>query len=61
VAVRVAVQDHQVLQGGLVDPVVVLGLDPVGVSLPVMVCTMMKAQDPNTAVTRSARTSLLVR
>src|SRR5580700_7703628 len=35
-AVRVAVQDHQVLQGGLIDPVIVLGLDPVGVSLPVL-------------------------
>src|SRR3984885_14994184 len=35
-AVRVAVQDHQVLQGCLIDLVVVLGLDPVGVSLPVL-------------------------
>ena len=35
-AVRVAVQHGQVLQGGLIDPVVTVGLDPVRVGLPVL-------------------------
>jgi hypothetical protein len=52
-AVRVAVPGDQVGQRELVDPVVVLGLDPVGVGLAVLAEQDQMGTGPNVVRTRS--------